>query len=94
MENNNYSQPIIAQVNQLQIDNKAKYAAVVQTDMTSEFEMANALKNYATDNTAEPIDIHIPFNIGTDNVASVVKDENTLVNEPQAELEENSLITV
>lgn len=85
-------QPITEQVGQMQIENKAKYAAVIENDMSSQFEMANGLKNYATVNTAEPVDIQLPFNIGTENVESVAKQE-TLINEPQAELEENSLIT-
>ncbi|XP_030760809.1 uncharacterized protein LOC115885919 isoform X1 [Sitophilus oryzae] len=86
-------EPITDRVNQLHIENKAKYANVIENDMSSQFEMANGLKNYATVNTAEPLDIQLPFNIGTENVESVVKDEGTLINEPQPELEENSLIT-
>ncbi|KAF7287038.1 hypothetical protein GWI33_002422 [Rhynchophorus ferrugineus] len=85
--------PITEQVNQMHIENKAKYAAVIETDMSSQFEMANGLKNYATVNTAEPVDVQLPFNIGTENIESVIKDEGTLINEPQPELEENSLIS-
>ncbi|CAG9769106.1 unnamed protein product [Ceutorhynchus assimilis] len=83
----NFNNQLTEQVSQMQIENKAKYAA--ENDLSGQFEMANGLKNYATVNTAEPVDIL--FNIGTENVENVPKQE-TLINEP-SQLEENSLIT-
>ncbi|KAL1513400.1 hypothetical protein ABEB36_002818 [Hypothenemus hampei] len=85
-------QPITEQVSQMQIESKPKYASVIEDDLGSQFEIANELKNYATVNTAEPVDIQLPFNIGTENVENVAKQE-TLIDESQVELEENSLIT-
>ncbi|XP_066143333.1 uncharacterized protein MTF-1 isoform X1 [Euwallacea fornicatus] len=85
----NPRQSITEQVSQMQIENKPKFASVIEND---QFEMANGLKNYATVNTAEPLEVQLPFNIGTENMENVAKQE-TLINEPQAELEENSLIT-
>ncbi|XP_060517728.1 uncharacterized protein LOC132696741 isoform X2 [Cylas formicarius] len=78
-------------INHLQVENKAKFAAVIETDLSSQFEMANGLKNYATVNTTEPVDVQLPFNIGTE-MENVVKSE-TLINDPHSEAEENSLIT-
>lgn len=75
----------------LPVEDKAKYAAVVETDLGSEFEMANGLKNYATINTAEPIQTQMPYNIGTENIEDG-KDGETL-NDTQMELEDGSLIT-
>lgn len=82
-------QPITDQVSHMQLDSKPKFAAVIENDLSSQFEMANGLKNYATVNTAEPVDVQLPFNIGTENVDK----QDTLINEPPAGLEENSLIT-
>uniref|UniRef100_A0AAR5P4S7 C2H2-type domain-containing protein n=1 Tax=Dendroctonus ponderosae TaxID=77166 RepID=A0AAR5P4S7_DENPD len=82
-------QPITEQVSHMQLDSKPKFAAVIENDLSSQFEMANGLKNYATVNTAEPVDVQLPFNIGTENVDK----QDTLINEPSAGLEENSLIT-
>ncbi|XP_050302467.1 zinc finger protein 148-like isoform X2 [Anthonomus grandis grandis] len=87
--NPDYTQPITEQVSQMQINNKAKYANVIESD---QFEMANGLKNYATVNTVSADDVQLPYNIGTQSVSDVTKQE-TLINESQEELEENSLIT-
>lgn len=82
-------QPVTEQIGQMQIENKAKYASVIEND---QFEIANGLKSYATVNTAEPVDIQLAFNIGTENIENVAK-QDTLINEAQNELEENLLIT-
>nr|XP_023021739.1 regulatory protein ADR1-like isoform X1 [Leptinotarsa decemlineata] len=64
-----------------------KYAAVVE----EEYEMANRLKDYATV-TTENIPLQLLFNIGTENVENGKEDE-TLINDVQVELEENSVIS-
>ncbi|XP_063913142.1 zinc finger protein 148-like isoform X2 [Zophobas morio] len=93
--NNNYvtQNPNINDVNlsSLTLDNKAKFAAVIETDLSSEFEMANGLKNYATVNTAEPIPTQLPFNIGTENIENGKSGET--LNDTQMELEDSSIIT-
>ncbi|XP_068905736.1 uncharacterized protein MTF-1 isoform X3 [Tenebrio molitor] len=75
----------------LTLENKAKFAAVVEADLSSEFEMANGLKNYATVNTAEPIQTQLPYNIGTENVENGKSGET--LNDTQMELEDSSIIT-
>ncbi|XP_044267432.1 uncharacterized protein LOC123013131 isoform X1 [Tribolium madens] len=90
--NNNYvSQNSNASLPSLTLDNKAKYAAVIETDLSSQFEMANGLKNYATVNTAEPIPTQLPYNIGTENVENGKAGET--LNDTQMELEDSSIIT-
>lgn len=68
----------------------AKFAAV-QTDVTTEFEIADGLTNYATVNTSEPIPTQLSYNIGTENIENG-KDGETL-NNTEMQLEESSLIT-
>lgn len=68
----------------------AKFAAV-QTDISTEFEIADGLTNYATVNTSEPIPTQLSYNIGTENVENG-KDGETL-NNTEMHLEETSLIT-
>lgn len=76
----------------LTLDNKAKFASVIETDdITSQFEMVNGLKNYATVNTAEPIPTQLPFNIGTENIEDGKNGET--LNDTQMELESGSIIT-
>lgn len=74
------------------IKNKAKYASVIETDLSSEFEMANGLKNYATINTTEPVTIQLSYNIGTENIENGRADVETL-NGTQMELQDSSIIT-
>lgn len=71
----------------LEDQSKAKFAAVIE----EQFEMANGLKNYATVNT-ENIPVQLSYNIGTENIENG-KDGETLINNTQVELEENSIIT-
>lgn len=68
----------------------AKFAAV-QTDISTEFEIADGLTNYATVNTSEPIPTQLSYNIGTENIENG-KDGETL-NNTEMQLEESSLIT-
>lgn len=68
----------------------AKFAAV-QTDVSTEFEIADGLANYATVNTSEPIPTQLSYNIGTENIENG-KDGETL-NNTEMQLEESSLIT-
>lgn len=75
----------------LNIENKAKFAAVIESDIGSEFEIANGLKNYATVNTAEPVATQLSYNIGTENVENAKEDET--LNDTQMQLEGNSIIT-
>lgn len=67
-----------------------KFAAV-ETDITTQFEIANGLTNYATVNTSEPIATQLSYNIGTENIENG-KDGETL-NNTEMQLEESSLIT-
>ncbi|KAJ8931087.1 hypothetical protein NQ314_016051 [Rhamnusium bicolor] len=71
----------------IEAQTKAKFASVIE----EEFEMANGLKNYATVST-ENVPIQLSYNIGTENIENG-KDGETLINDTQVELEENSLIT-
>ncbi|KAG5900033.1 hypothetical protein JTB14_009111 [Gonioctena quinquepunctata] len=64
-----------------------KYAAVVE----EEYEIANRLKDYATV-TTENIPLQLLYNIGTENIENI-KDDETLINDVNVELEENSVIT-
>ncbi|CAH0556849.1 unnamed protein product [Brassicogethes aeneus] len=75
----------------LSIGTKAKFAAVIESDLASQFEMANGLKNYATVNTAEPIATQLSYNIGTENIENAKEDET--LNDTQMQLEGNSIIT-
>lgn len=89
MNENNYvdsSEPTTA------IENKAKYAAVIESDSSLQFEMANGLKNYATVNTTEPVTIQLSYNIGTENIENGRADVETL-NDTQMELQDSSIIT-
>lgn len=70
--------------------NPARYAAVIETDFSDQFETANILKNYATVNTAEPIPTQLSYNIGTENIENG-KDGETL-NDTVMKLEDNSII--
>ncbi|XP_044752074.1 zinc finger protein GLI4-like isoform X2 [Coccinella septempunctata] len=70
--------------------NPARYAAVIETDFSDEFETANILKNYATVNTTEPIPTQLSYNIGSENVENG-KDGETL-NDTEMKLEDNSII--
>lgn len=83
-ENNNVSE----RINNLL--ETAKFAAV-QTDIATQFEIANGLTNYATVNTSEPIPTQVSYNIGTENIENG-KDGETL-NNTEMQLEESSLIT-
>lgn len=69
---------------------KAKYAQI-ESDLTTQFEMANGLKNYATVNTAEPIPIQLSYNIGTENIENGKPGET--LNNTEMHLEESSVIT-
>ncbi|KAJ8985567.1 hypothetical protein NQ317_011527 [Molorchus minor] len=85
---NNYINPNITEntvTQTVQPHTEAKFASVIE----EEFEMANRLKNYATVST-EDIPVQLSYNIGTENVG---RDAETLLNETQVELEENSIIT-
>ncbi|KAK9870696.1 hypothetical protein WA026_008268 [Henosepilachna vigintioctopunctata] len=70
--------------------NQARYAAVIETDFSDQFETANILKNYATVNTTEPIPTQLSYHIGTENVENG-KDGETL-NDTEMQLEDNSII--
>ncbi|KAJ8948888.1 hypothetical protein NQ318_005509 [Aromia moschata] len=60
--------------------------------MEGNFQMVNGLReSYATVNT-ENIPVQLSYNIGTENVENV-RDGETLLNDTQVELEENSIIT-
>lgn len=72
------------------LETKAKYAQI-ESDLTTHFEMANGLKNYATVNTAEPIPIHLSYNIGTENIENGKPGET--LNNTEMQLEETSVIT-
>ncbi|KAF2902675.1 hypothetical protein ILUMI_03511 [Ignelater luminosus] len=65
--------------------------AEVQSDVTTQFEVANKLKNYATVNITEPIPTQLSYNIGSENIEDG-KDGETLEN-TEVGLEENSIIT-
>lgn len=72
------------------LETKAKYAQI-ESDLTTHFEMANGLKNYATVNTAEPIPIQLSYNIGTENIENGKPGET--LNNTEMHLEESSVIT-
>lgn len=72
------------------LETKAKYAQI-ESDLTTQFEMANGLKNYATVNTAEPIPIQLSYNIGTENIENGKPGET--LNNTEMHLEESSVIT-
>lgn len=65
-----------------------QYVSAIEKDLTTDYEIANRLKNYATVNTAEPVATHLPYNLGTEGV----ENEET-IKDTQMELNENSIIT-
>lgn len=72
------------------LETKAKYAAI-ESDLPTQFEMANVLKNYATVNTAEPIQTQVSYNLGSENIENG-RDGETL-NNTEMQLEDSSVIT-
>ncbi|XP_017773632.1 PREDICTED: zinc finger E-box-binding homeobox 1-like isoform X2 [Nicrophorus vespilloides] len=70
---------------------QVKSEVVIQNDLSTCFETANGLKNYATISTAEPVATQLSYNIGTESIEDGKEGET--LNNTEMELEENSIIT-